>query len=154
MRDFQNDGFRPPLSPEGEARHLEILRLAKGEARGLRHRRAARRIAIACALAAVVGILLPHRHPPRIVQLPAPATRHIAPHPSTRPTRQPREIIITRIETDPMIAARLAIPPQQPTWLKIGDDALLQRLADAGKPAGLAYVDGRTIILFRAKPHP
>ncbi len=67
--------------------------------------------------------------------------------------RRPREIVITRVQTDPTIAARLAVRPQKPNWQKIGDDALLERLTEAGKPAGLAYLDGRPIIMFRGKGH-
>jgi hypothetical protein len=81
------------------------------------------------------------------------ATR-IVPRVTPRPPRQPSEILITYIQTDPQIASHLTLSPQKPTWQTIGDDALLERLSEAGKPAGLAYVDGRAIILFRNKAPP
>jgi hypothetical protein len=156
MSDFQNDPFGTLLSPDGEARRRQILRLAVQEAGMVRHRRIRRRVAIVCALALLAGIFIPHRRATQIVQKPAAhpfVTDPVISARNPKTSRQPREILITRIQTDPTIAARLALRPQKPTWQKIGDDALLERLTEAGKPAGLAYVDGRSIIMFRGKAH-
>ena len=159
MSDFQNnrDPFGTLLSPDGEARRRHILRVAVQEADSMRHRRIRQRFIAACSLALIIGILIPYRRAPQIVKhedsRPAitnpPATTALVP----KHLPEPRAIVITRIQTDPTIAARLALQPQKPTWQKIGDDALLERLSEAGKPAGLAYLDGRAVILFRGKAH-
>jgi hypothetical protein len=85
----------------------------------------------------------------RTVVLPAPAT---APSPVHHAIAGPTasEIVVTRIQTDPTLLQRLAIPPQKPTWKILSDDELLHELADAGKPAGLDYSnDGPVVVLYR-----
>src|SRR5438046_2178528 len=121
MSDFQNDRdpFGTLLSPDGEARRRQILRLAVQEADSMRPRRVRRRVFPAVALAMIVGILIPYRRAPQIAKHedshPAitnpPATTALMP----KHLPKPREIVITRIQTDAMIAARLALQPQKPT---------------------------------------
>jgi hypothetical protein len=162
MDDFRNNPYGTPLSPEGKRRRREILQVAIHEARAIRSRRFRRRIAIVGAIALLAVLFIPRPAPRPLVHqsTPAPEPRHVAlatrivPRVTPRPPRQPSEILITYIQTDPQIASHLTLSPQKPTWQTIGDDALLERLSEAGKPAGLAYVDGRAIILFRNKAPP
>lgn len=151
------DSFDPaadgPLSPEGEARRVEILHLAQGQARARRHRRAMRR-----AVGSVVGggaavllffALYTRQHPrvlPQVVVNP-PASRDTKV--ASVPTRSRPEIVITRIPTDATLASQWAVRLEKPAWQKLTDDDLLRRLQEAGRPAGLAYVDGQARILFR-----
>jgi hypothetical protein len=150
MTDSREIPIDTPLSPEGQRRRGEILRLACGEARLRRQRRAARRAA-ACGtvvLAIAVGMWMRPWHPeaPQIAKVP------LIPH-VTLPSPSRAEIVIGRIQTDPTLASRWAVPLQEPTWQRLSDDDLLARLQEAGRPAGLAYVDGRAQILFREPAH-
>ena len=61
----------------------------------------------------------------------------------------PQPILITRIETDPHIVERLSISPRESHVIVIGDSELLRELAEAHQPAGLAYVNGKAMLLFR-----
>ena len=56
------------------------------------------------------------------------------------------------IPTDPTITDRLALPPQPSKVAIIHDDELLAGLAQAHEPAGLAYVNGKAMLLFRREP--
>lgn len=158
----------PPLSRDGERRREQILRLAlrTAAARGRRRRQArgAAGIAMLLVVATVIGLRFGHlaQKPdvatvPRPIPIPATTTPSPAP-PSipppavvaASPARPARpEIVITRIETAPGLADRLAIRRDPSAWQRLSDDDLLHRLSDAGKPAGLAYVDGRAMLLFR-----
>ena len=69
---------------------------------------------------------------------------------STKRTIDPitsREVVITYIHTEPGIARKLAIP-EQPAMQRLSDDELLKQLSATGKTAGIAWVDGREILLF------
>lgn len=141
--------FQPPLSPPGERRRERILDLALAEAGRRRRRRRAARTALAVLLvAAVVSPLLRSRpaHPPEVAVQPHP--RH--PATSGSPVVAPsRGLIVARIETDPHIIERLAIRPQAPRVIVINDNELLNALAMAHRPAGLAYVNDKATLLFR-----
>ena len=157
MNEPLDDVAEPLLSPEGRVRRAAILQLAHRESRARRRRHFARRAGVAGAglsiALAIFWLTRPQNEaPPQIVhQLPStqrmqqPATRQIA----QRPVATRSKILITRIETDSTLLQRLTLPPQKPSWSVIDDDELLRSLAEAGRPAGLAYVDGRTLILFR-----
>ena len=147
-----------PLSPSGEQRRAEILRLAQAEARHRRHRRQSARAAAAGAAAVLLTVLLTHRWVPPspvrpIVIQPKPAAPPVAvvitPPPTQPPRPMERKIAIEFIKTEPNIARLMAVPPQKPTWQRLSDDELIKELADAGHPAGLAWVDGREFVLYR-----
>jgi hypothetical protein len=159
------------LSAAGRQRQMEILRLARAEAgrRQLgRHtlRGGAAVLSLALCAAGVLVFrssrltsgLAPHDGDPRPSIARAPGESQPAPAVASpravvlvgRP-RRAGEIAIGRIETDPAIATSLAMPPQRPTWQKLTDDQLLERLAENGRPAGLAFVDGRAVVLYRGK---
>jgi hypothetical protein len=160
-----------PLSRDGERRREQILRLAQRTAaargRRRRHARGAVGIAMLLAIAAVIGLRFGRVAPKRDVAdvprpIPIPTTPGHSPSPSSipppvavaaAPARPARpEIVITRIKTAPGLADRLAIRRDPAAWQRLSDDDLLHRLSDAGKPAGLAYVDGRAMLLFRDDP--
>jgi hypothetical protein len=62
------------------------------------------------------------------------------------------QIVITRISTEANIAARLSVPPQKPAWQTLNDDELMRQVDAAGRPGGLAWINGRETILFRHPP--
>ncbi len=66
------------------------------------------------------------------------------------PTDRPgaESMKIERIETDPTIARRLAVPAAAPKWERIDDDQLCRVLAQAGQPAGLANIGGKVTLIF------
>lgn len=157
MHDPIEDPFVTVLSPGGDRRREEIRRDAQRFASQKRRRRTALRAGGLAALFVAAWLAFPREHPEPARQIAIP--RVSAPEKSAAPSivrsTNPRPpITIARIQTDPTLTSRLAIPRQSPTWQTIGDDALLKTLADAGKPAGLAYADGRTIIMFRQKTGP
>jgi hypothetical protein len=158
------------LSRDGERRREQILRLAVRAAAQRGQRRRARRVAgliLFLVTAACIGVRFHHAtatgeakndpqplpHPPSARHPPTPE-RNAPPVVAVTPAQPARpEIVITRIQTDPGLTDRLAIPRDAPAWQRLTDDDLLRRLSDAGKPAGLAYVDGRAMLLFRDGPH-
>lgn len=151
----------PPLSPAGVCRREAILRLARAAARSRRRRRRAGRAAGLAVVAVVTAwaALRPHRgelpstplvRSPQTIPTPAPARRSLVAASPPRP-----EIVVTRVETDPDLLRRWKVPPQTPTWQWLTDDELFHALDDAGRPAGLAYIDGRAMLVFRdAKGRP
>ena len=72
---------------------------------------------------------------------------HLAsvPAPNRTPTAK---VVIERIQTDPTIARRLAIPQTPPRWQRLDDDQVLQELERAGKPAGLVKINGQVTLVF------
>jgi len=149
MNDFYEHS---DLSENGLRRREEILRSA---VRAARHRRLRRQLAKVGLFAGTAMVFLfvtaPFWRSPaiRTVILPEPAT---VPSPVHHAIMQPTapEIVVTRIQTDPTLLQRLAVPPQKPTWKILSDDELLRELADAGKPAGLDYSnDGPVVVLYR-----
>ncbi|MDB5357807.1 MAG: hypothetical protein JWN24_4260 [Phycisphaerales bacterium] len=156
-----NESFLP-LSPEGERRKESILDAARCEAGRLRHRRRVRRAVVATVTIAMAaslairwqrgrsaveivhnGTIHPDRRPHDIGPVVQPSPRAIP------VAHRPKEIAITVVKTEPDIARRLAVKPEPTGWKRINDDQLLAELAAAHRPAGLAYVDGREIVLFR-----
>ncbi|HEX5244829.1 MAG TPA: hypothetical protein VFW23_16345 [Tepidisphaeraceae bacterium] len=142
----------PPieLSMAGEQRKESILAMAKIEASQRRRRkRAAQTLAAAIILALLIPAVFLHTHHRQSL----PVAVHVHSHdaPQIEKTISKSKILVIRIETDPQIIERLAIPSQPPRWKKIGDDELLRDLASAHRPAGLAYVgDNRPVLLFRS----
>ena len=139
-----------PLSAEGQLRRERILLLAQREARRRRRWRRMVRTAGVCGVAAAVmltGICLHRGGAPD--QRPGASAGN---GPGGVPTPTAGTIVIERIQTDPAITSRLAIPPQARSWQRLSDDELLDRLAEAGKPAGIAYLDGRAVLLFHTRP--
>jgi hypothetical protein len=129
-----------PLSVAGEARREEILRLAKGEARRRRRRRAGVRVGAVCAVLGlgVVVMIWPGGKATEVVVKVLPTK---APEPAAG-------LRITFIQTDPTIADRLAVSPAR-SWTVMDDDQLLRSMADAGHPAGLISMNGQTFLLPR-----
>jgi hypothetical protein len=142
------------LSAQGQRRRAEIARLARAAARERRRRR---RIQIRTTGTAVAGFLLfcltvaqwPRRNALPI-ERPQIAIHDSTPSPKPGPDiSNPSAVTVTRIETDPDITARLALPRQPARWRVVGDDDLLQTLAEAGHPAGLVRMNGQAILLLR-----
>ncbi len=147
------------LSPEGRLRQASILRLALDESRSCRRRQMTGKAMAAGVCLLIVFSVFRSTHPtdtpqPQVVQQ-MPSVKREVPQPVINLTPAPqKKIVVSRIETDPSLLTKWTIPPRKPTWTVIDDDELLRRLGEAGRPAALAYVDGRTVILFReAKAH-
>ena len=134
------------LSQQGEMRRQQILLLAKAEARRRKNRRCSSRAIVVVALLGIATLVL-HRSQPTIL---APVAKPLIVQ-SLQPATPPPVIAIEYIQTDPTITDRLTIPPQPPRWTSIGDTELLQELAAAGQPAGIACINGKTILLPRAE---
>jgi hypothetical protein len=137
--------FHPALSSVGEKRRGQILDLALAEARRRRRRRVTSQAALAAMAGLLVAVLIPpllriHRAPDHPITL-----KNLQPAPSTSP---PPPTLVTRIETDPHILERLAIPPHPSHVTLITDGELLDGLATAHRPAALAYVNGKATLLF------
>ena len=136
---------RITISPAGQRRGEEILQLALAAADRRRRMkligRAGALAIIACLLA--IPVMLLHRSaPPAIVEATPPPT----------PSKSDSLPGVALIPTDPNIAQRLGIRPQPSKVVIIHDDELLAGLARAHEPAGLAYVNGKAILLFREPP--
>jgi hypothetical protein len=155
---------QPHLSPAGQQRREDILRLAQAHAKRQRLRRkvvpSAVVIAFALFFAAVTVIQWHTGFRPAIVVNPVPivnpvpviAGPAVAPeiHPLL-PVRKSRQfqIVVTLVKTESGLADRLAIHPQsRPELRHLSDDELLQQLANAGRPAALAWIDGRETLIF------
>jgi hypothetical protein len=138
----------PPLSAQGQRRRQQILQLAHAFARKRRRRRrmaAIAPLAIVAALAASLFVARskhPNPNPPILAKGGEPVPTVIAP-----PLAQPQVPQVTWIATEPGISHRLAVRDEPPMWKSISDSELVQDLAQDGKPAGLAYADGRAILI-------
>ena len=132
-----------PLSPAGIARREQILDLAKREARkrNLRRKTQSALIVFALALAISATIFQQYHYSP-----PQNAPIVLSPSPPTAPPTN--NVIIRFITTDPTIATRLGIHSKH-RWHRIGDDELIQLLADAGHPSGIIHTAHQTILLPR-----
>jgi hypothetical protein len=142
------------LTPRGRARREQILNMAIQQARRRRRRRWARRGGAAAIALLVIGLAT--LHIPRPVAPPLKTNEttgtHATPPKIPTPSRAPStKVVIERIQTDPTITRRLAVPQTPPRWERLDDDRLLQELAKAGKPAGLVKIDGRVTLVFH---HP
>ena len=147
------------LSPDGRKQRAKILRLAQREARSRRRRRRGWQLAFgAFGMVAMVALLVSRRGmpitpaPPDVrlmaTAVPAPTTRgNLAVLPA-----KPVQIIIVRVASEPDISRRLAVKMEKPSWEMLSDDQLLQALNSAGHPAGLAWINGHEMVLFRQPP--
>src|SRR5688572_6602221 len=163
----------PSLSLRGAARRDRILDLARGAARRRRQRRRAGRAvaaaAVVIAVSTAVGVIVrrpsgsvPGRGPGRELAIPVvpphgatvptlPAPSELATAPTIPPQRKAK-VSIARLTTEAGIVDRLALRPRAAAEpRRLSDDELLDRLAEAGRPAGLAYVDGRAVLLYHDK---
>ncbi len=135
------DESSEPLSSEGRARRDRIRLELEGVARRRRTVRLARR-GLAAAAVLLLGVRLLPISPPALV-----------PVPPVRPVLEFTEIV----RTDPGILSRYAIPARTPEAeilltacrmedYLIGDEALVELLAEAGQPQGLIRVDGKVYL--------
>ena len=137
-----NDNF---LTPDGRQRRSQILRLAMGEARRRRRKRWIAPLGVTVVALVVMDLaLLRPGAPVHMFHRPRGLIVRTTHPPATEPS-----IAIQYVETDPTITDRLSIKGEPPRWTSIGDDELLNELAEAGQPAGLAYVNGRAILLMK-----
>jgi hypothetical protein len=136
------------LSPSGRERREQILTMAIQQARQRRRRRLVIRggaVAIVLLAIGLAALRLP-RPVPHPIELPI---VKLVPPATPAPNRAPvAKIVIERIQTDPTIASRLAVPQTPPRWQRLDDDNFLQELAQAGKPAGLVKISGREMLVF------
>ena len=130
------------LSPAGEQKRRAILDLAFAAAD---QRRRTRYVARGGALVLIASLLV---LPVFLRQRAAPP---VVVKSGTTPAPPPQDPLAgaVLIPTDPTITQRLSIRPQASTVVIIHDDELLAGLAQAHKPAGLAYVNGKATLLFR-----
>ncbi len=133
-----------PLSPQGLQRRDEILRMANGQATRRRNRRLMSRTLCAAAIVAALLIAGLKLQPSPTMPIAKPVIVRLMP--ATMPSPS---IAVEYIQTDPTITDRLTIKPQPPRWTSIGDAELLKELADAGQPAGIVCMNGKTTLLPR-----
>jgi hypothetical protein len=139
------------LSPDGQRRRQRILELAVQAAGKRRRRSVALRAGSVCLALCAAGIAALHLHrtPPK----PRLAVKNGSPADQTLPTRSSPRIAL--IPTDPTIVKRLSIPAPPAHVVIIHDRELLEGLAAAHQPAGLAYVNGKATLIFRSSgPEP
>jgi hypothetical protein len=130
---------REPLSLEGCRRREAILQVALGTARRRRRRVRALRAGAALAVALCAGLIV-WRVGDR---------GRVAPVVVEKTTRSPIEaprVAIARVETEYGLSDRWAIEPQGSTVRRLSDGELLERLSADGRPAGLAYIEGRAVV--------
>src|SRR5438477_10113167 len=127
--------FEEPFSPEGLARREQILSLTKRAARSRSRKR--RALPVITTLLLLITSL--------VVFLNRPSRENLD-STFSRPNNAADQIVIERIPTDPTITDRLSVLPS-PKWQVVSDDELLQSLANAGQPAGLVQMDGKTVLL-------
>jgi hypothetical protein len=126
-------------------RRDEILQMAHAQATRRRNRRLMSRTLATAAI--VMGLVIvslkmqPHSTTPIAHPVIVQSSPTTAPSPS---------IAIEYVQTDPTITDRLTLKPQPPRWTSIGDTELLAELADAGQPAGIVCINGKTILLPRS----
>lgn len=138
------------LTPDGQQRRRQILQRALREARRRRRQRWVAPGAGGALVLLIAGFiaLRPRPHlvaptfPPTVARITAPIAPPVPPAP-------PSTAVVEYIATDPTITDRLSIPQEPPRWTSIDDQQLLAELASAGQPAGLAYINGRAILLWR-----
>jgi hypothetical protein len=139
------------LSPEGRRRQEQILQMALRDMRNTRRRRwILPGVGAVAAVGLVLLVSIPRPQKALVMAMksvPAVAVP-IAPR-SGAEAPGPVEPMVQFVETDPTIADRLTLKPQAPRWVVVDDDQFVKALADAGKPMGLAYVNGKAILLGR-----
>jgi len=142
------------LSEEGRLRQQQILQAALGASRDRKRRTTVVRAAQVSAAVVLIGLILWPVVYSRMSRLTAHDGISVI---QTGPRRLPEPtviqaeplIIVKRIETDPNILERLALPPIKSTARHISEDELLRELADAHQPAGIISVDGKARLIFR-----
>lgn len=143
------------LSEAGQLRREHILKLAIAQSQRRRRQRVIRRTALVIVALTLAASLLMRMeradHRPvevaRTIQRTAPSQQPVQPAP-----RRFSDVSVVRIRDEPDLARRLAVPTVNSGWQKIGDDELLEGLSAAGQPAGLAFIAGRQVLLFRQRP--
>ena len=135
----------PLLSPAGRQRQAQILALTLRHAGTRRLRRVIARSIVTCVAIAALTPLIVHalRPSPKAPVAIAPGPRLPTVEIRARPT------VVRPIETDPAIIRRLAVKADRVHWRTIDDDQLLAELKQANRPAALAYVGGKPMLLFR-----
>ena len=142
MTDFE-------LSPSGQVRRAQILQLALHQARRQRLRRRAVRAGIACLAVVGVGLAVLQSRRPSLDPSRTSTAKTLAPNPQPSADHPVvGKITIERIETDPTIVDRLAVPVAAPKWVQIDDEQLSQELSKAGQPAGLARIGNQVTLIF------
>jgi hypothetical protein len=153
-----------PLSSAGLHRRDQILAVALRAAHRRRQRRLALRctLSVAAAVAMAVTLLRFLPAPPvpmqaRFMQI-HPLSPVVTPAPASRPPvltlrSTPHPVVIERVLTDSRITAELAVHPATGSVQRLGDDQLLEELSLAHRPAGLAHLRGKTLVLFRRASH-
>jgi hypothetical protein len=144
----------------GLRKREQILAAALRESRRRRQRRIVVRGTLASA--ALIGIAVLWTHRPVEVRniarpiVPIPPGNLAATAPVPTPSDPPRvlryrppEIVIRYVPTDPQLATRMAAPRVTGAIARITDDQLLDQLAEAHQPAGLARLKGKAVILYR-----
>ena len=131
------------LSDTGLRRKDKILQSALDAARARRiQRRAAKGFAFTALAAAIFAVVWPRLHMSSPTSIPIAKKYQV-------PQNSPRSIVISRITDDPSVVSRLAIAEPPNTIQPIGDEQLLDELAKAREPAGLAYVNGKAELIYR-----
>lgn len=145
-----------PLSPQGEARKRQILQRAKAQARQLRRRRQTVRVAGVAMILLIGGSIVwhPQEDPGpaapfagKPIESPDAPLAHMPDQPTVKPAGAGK-VIITTIHTQAGLSQRYVVKPSPQTWEILNDDQLLEHLAAAGKPAALARIDGKKVLLF------
>ena len=138
--------LKPQLSNYGHKRREQILTLALDAARRRRrNRQSIKTVALILILIPLAIVLIPRgqrkTQPPLAhggASLPANPSAKIQP-----------QVIVVRIADDPDIVRRLTVPTSSNIVRLIGDQQLLNELAAAHEPAGLAYVNGKAELFYR-----
>jgi len=142
------------LSDEGRLRQQLILQAALGASQDRKRRTTVIRAARVSAAVVLMGLILWPVVYSRTSKPPTNggfSTIHTVPRtvPAPTVTQAAPVVIVKRIETDPDILKRLALPPIQSTVRHISEDELLRELADAHQPAGVISVDGKAWLVFQ-----
>ena len=149
--DFDDqDDANALLSAPGATRRREILADVLRAADGRRRKRLAVRsgAGVACVLVALfaVPITTPTREEKTVVVQPPPP-----PTTRTRPTiAMPRPLIVIRPApaTTPIVRVEVIRGDlADRRWEVLNDDQFLDALADAGRPSGLARINGVTTVV-------
>lgn len=96
---------------------------------------------------------------PRALWLPlvarsARAVHLTAHHPSPRRMPRARPVLVQYVHDDLILSKKWAVHGKTTNCFFLSDDELLRVLSRSGHPAGLAWVDGRTLLLFRNAADP
>jgi hypothetical protein len=130
-----------PLTEQGQKRREEILQQARHWARG---RRVRRRMVRGGAVALLLVGLTVFFWKPAGTHRPDSIEEVRTTLPSSDRSAEP---VVMRIVTEHGLADRLAVKIDGASVSRLTDQQLLDRLAEGGRPAAVAYVDGREIVL-------